>query len=67
MARTRGVLIEPGDVFFAKPPYPCPFFRLRLSSIGASQIGAGIHALALAVAELARARGEQRPGPPLLH
>jgi len=45
-----------------RPPYPCPFFRLRLSSITGAQIGAGIHALANAVAELARARGEARPG-----
>ncbi len=26
MARGRGVLIEAGDVFFARPPYPCPYF-----------------------------------------
>jgi len=61
MARSHGVLIEAGDVFFATPPYPCPFFRLRLSSIGASHIPAGIRALALAVEELAQARGEARP------
>ena len=60
IARHHGVLIEPGDVFFAKPPYPCPFFRLRLSSISAAQIPAGIRALGLAVDELARARGEPR-------
>ena len=60
MARAHGVLIEAGDVFFAKPPYPCPFFRLRLSSIAASQIAAGIQALGLAVSDLARARGEKR-------
>jgi len=60
MARSHGVLIEPGDVFFGRPPYPCPYFRLRLSSIAARQIGAGIRALGLAVDELARARGEQR-------
>jgi GntR family transcriptional regulator/MocR family aminotransferase len=48
-------------VFFAKPPYPCPFFRLRLSSIAASQIPAGIRALGIAVEELALARGEKRP------
>ncbi|MES2100430.1 MAG: PLP-dependent aminotransferase family protein [Pseudomonadota bacterium] len=60
MARSHGVLIEPGDVFFGKPPYPCPFFRLRLSSIAAGQIAAGIRALGLAVAELAQARGEAR-------
>jgi GntR family transcriptional regulator/MocR family aminotransferase len=67
MARAHGVLIEAGDVFFAKPPYPCPFFRLRLSSIGGGQIRAGIEALALAVAELARARGEARPAARLTH
>ncbi|MGJ7541769.1 PLP-dependent aminotransferase family protein [Variovorax sp. LT1R16] len=61
MARSHGVLIEAGDVFFAKPPYPCPFFRLRLSSIATAQIPAGIRALGLAVEELALARGEQRP------
>ena len=60
MARAHGVLIEAGHVFFAKPPYPCPFFRLRLSSIAASQIAAGICALGLAVSDLARARGEKR-------
>jgi GntR family transcriptional regulator / MocR family aminotransferase len=54
------VLIEAGDVFFGKPPYPCPFFRLRLSSIAAAQIGAGIRALGIAVGELAQARGEAR-------
>lgn len=58
MARSHGVLIEAGDVFFAKPPYPCPFFRLRLSSIAAGQIAAGIRALGLAAAELAQSRGE---------
>jgi GntR family transcriptional regulator/MocR family aminotransferase len=61
MARSHGVLIEAGDVFFAKPPYPCPFFRLRLSSIASGQIAAGIRALGLAVSELALARGEPRP------
>ena len=60
MARARGVLIEAGDVFFAKPPYPCPFFRLRLSSIASTQIAAGIQALSQAVSELALARGERR-------
>jgi GntR family transcriptional regulator / MocR family aminotransferase len=60
IARTKGVLIEAGDIFFAKPPYPCPYFRLRLSSIPAAQIAAGIQALATAVVELAQARGEAR-------
>lgn len=60
MARPHGVLIESGEVFFMKPPYPCPYFRLRLSSISAELIGEGIRALGLAVDELARARGTRR-------
>lgn len=60
IARRHGVLIEAGEVFFVRPPYPCPFFRLRLSSIAARQIPAGVHALAQAVDELAQARGERR-------
>ena len=67
MARSHGVLIEAGDVFFGKPPYPCPFFRLRLSSIAAAQIPAGIRALGLAVDELAQARGEPRVPTPAPH
>jgi GntR family transcriptional regulator/MocR family aminotransferase len=67
MARSHGVLIEAGDVFFAKPPYPCPFFRLRLSSIAASQIPAGIRALGMAVQELAQARGESLSAAPRTH
>jgi GntR family transcriptional regulator/MocR family aminotransferase len=59
-ARGHGVLIEPGDVFFLEPPSPCPFFRLRLSSIAAGQIPAGIRALGLAVAELTQGRPEAR-------
>jgi GntR family transcriptional regulator/MocR family aminotransferase len=54
--RRHGVLIEPGDVFFAQPPYPCPYFRLRLSSIAAEQIDAGIQALATALRTLAPPR-----------
>lgn len=60
MARTHGVLIEPGEVFFAAPPYPCPFFRLRLSSIATAQVAPGIAALSRAVDELALARGALR-------
>ena len=67
MARARGVLIEAGAVFFTRPPGPCPFFRLRFSSIGAAQIRDGIHALGLAVADLAAARGHQRPAWRLTH
>ena len=61
MARSHGVLIEAGTVFFAQPPYPCPFFRMRFSSMPASQIAAGVQALGLAVDDLARARGAHRP------
>jgi GntR family transcriptional regulator/MocR family aminotransferase len=61
MARRHGVLIESGDVFFAHPPYPCPYLRLRVSSIASARIEPGIAALALAVDELAAARGAPRP------
>lgn len=56
VARSHGVLIEAGNVFFANPPDPCPFFRLRLSSIPADKIEAGIQALAAAVEELGHNR-----------
>ena len=59
-ARRVGVLIEAGDVFFQDPPYPCNYFRLRLSSIAPERIPAGIAALAQAVLSLARARGVPR-------
>jgi GntR family transcriptional regulator/MocR family aminotransferase len=59
-ARARGVLIEPGDVFFAAPPRPCPFLRLRLSSIDPEQIDAGLLALAEAVRDLERASVQRR-------
>jgi len=60
VAQRHGVLIEAGNVFFARPPYPCPHFRLRLSSIVTSRIDAGLRALAEAVDELAHARGASR-------
>ncbi|CAN5242173.1 PLP-dependent aminotransferase family protein [soil metagenome] len=55
-AREHGVLIEPGDVFFAQPPRPCPYFRLRLSSIEVTQIEPGIRALREAVRAMSRER-----------
>ena len=67
VARSHGVLIEAGDVFFNRPPYPCPFFRLRLSSIAADQVAVGIRALGLAVAELAQARGVPQVARPRTH
>jgi GntR family transcriptional regulator/MocR family aminotransferase len=66
-ARAQGVLIEAGDVFFMKPPYPCPWFRLRFSSLPAAQVEPGIRALALAVQHLARSRGEARVALPPAH
>lgn len=48
-ARAQGVLIEPGDVFFLRPPRPCPYFRLRLSSIAPGLIDAGLQALAVSL------------------
>ena len=57
VARSHGVLIEPGHAFFTGPLDPCPFFRLRLSSIASDRIDAGIAALAAAVDELSDGGG----------
>jgi GntR family transcriptional regulator/MocR family aminotransferase len=59
-ARGHGVLIEAGEVFFQQPPYPCPWFRLRLPSIVPERIVPGLAALSAAVDDLARARGVRR-------
>jgi GntR family transcriptional regulator/MocR family aminotransferase len=55
-AQQQGVLIEPGDVFFAQPERPCPFFRLRLSSIDVPKIDPGIRVLRGVVDAMARER-----------
>ncbi len=47
-ARSRGVLIEPGEAFFQQPARPCPYFRLRLSSIAPGLIDEGLQVLAQA-------------------
>jgi GntR family transcriptional regulator / MocR family aminotransferase len=60
IAREQGVLIENGEAFFSNPPYPCNYFRLRLSSIAEGKISDGIKALSQAMNELASARGESR-------
>jgi GntR family transcriptional regulator/MocR family aminotransferase len=55
-AARRGVLIEPGDVFFVAEkgaPVLANHARLGFASIDASRIDAGIAALASACAELA--------------
>jgi GntR family transcriptional regulator / MocR family aminotransferase len=59
-ARAHGVLIEPGNVFFDNPPYPCPYFRLRLSSITPAKIDDGLRALADAMQGLSLAGGAER-------
>lgn len=59
-ARERGVLIEPGDVFFASDEPPRNFLRLGFSSIASERIGAGIRALAEVVAETAPSRAGRR-------
>ena len=41
-AASRGVLIEPGAVFFERPPVPCRYFRLGYSSIAAEDIPEGV-------------------------
>jgi GntR family transcriptional regulator/MocR family aminotransferase len=56
-ARARGVLVEPGEAFFATPGAGRQHFRLGLSSIPAARIAAGIAALAAAAAEVAGASG----------
>lgn len=61
IARRHGVLFEAGhDFFAAPPPGPCPYLRLRLSSIAPADIEPGIAALARALDELAVARGQAR-------
>jgi GntR family transcriptional regulator / MocR family aminotransferase len=46
LAEAKGVLIEPGDVFFAAQPAPRNAFRMGLSSIPDSRIEKGIELLA---------------------
>ncbi len=52
-AKERGVLIEPGDVFFHSEQPSLNFFRLGFSSIAEDRIEAGVRELALALRELA--------------
>jgi GntR family transcriptional regulator/MocR family aminotransferase len=55
-ARTleRGVLIEPGDVFFLASPAPAAYVRLGYQSITVDRIAPGIRLLAEVLAELQR-------------
>ena len=53
-ARERGVLIEPGGVFFMADPPPAPWFRLGYTAIPSAAIAPGIRALAEVVRDLTR-------------
>jgi GntR family transcriptional regulator/MocR family aminotransferase len=56
-AQERGVLIEPGDVFFAAVQPPLNFARLGYGSIAAERIEPGIAILADATNRMPAARG----------
>lgn len=51
-ARERGVLIEPGDVFFASEPPPAGYMRLGYQAIEARHIEPGIRELSEVIARL---------------
>ncbi len=51
-AERRGVLIEPGDIFFAGAAPPRNFIRLGFASIPAAQVEPGLAALAEALHDL---------------
>ncbi len=51
-ARERGVLVEPGDVFFANDPAPASCIRFGLVSAHASAIEPGVRELAQAMRSL---------------
>jgi GntR family transcriptional regulator/MocR family aminotransferase len=52
-AEAAGVLIEPGDVFFAADAPPCNYFRVGFSSIAANRIGRGIEILTQVLDDMA--------------
>lgn len=54
LARERGVLVEPGDVFFMDVPAPAAYLRLGYSATPTAAIEPGVRALAGVVADLAR-------------
>jgi GntR family transcriptional regulator / MocR family aminotransferase len=61
-AQDRGVLLEPGDVFFGGERPPLNFLRLGFSSISSDRIEPGIAELAELLRELAPARLARRGG-----
>jgi GntR family transcriptional regulator/MocR family aminotransferase len=62
-AKRRGVLLEPGEIFFAAVDVGQDHFRLGLSSIPLNRIDAGIAALAQAAEAVARRPGRVRVAP----
>ncbi len=52
-AAERGILIEPGDVFFLRDDPPRNYFRLGFSSIPVDRIEPGVQTLAEIVHDLA--------------
>jgi GntR family transcriptional regulator/MocR family aminotransferase len=56
-AAIDGVLIEPGDVFFAPESPPLNYFRLAYSSIPEARIDEGVSKLASAIETLRRSVG----------
>ncbi|MGB2158660.1 MAG: hypothetical protein ACPH8C_00005, partial [Candidatus Puniceispirillaceae bacterium] len=56
-AAANGVLIEPGDVFFAPEAPPLNYFRLAYSSIPEARIEEGVSRLASTIEMLRRSAG----------
>ncbi len=50
LALKKGIIIEPGSVYFALPPQPRNYFRLGFSSIPAAKIPEGVKILASLIA-----------------
>ena len=65
-AAAQGVLIEPGDVFFAAEPAPGGYIRLGYQSIPVEAIEPGIRALAQVLAAMPPAHGSGSTGRPSL-
>ncbi|MDF1610448.1 PLP-dependent aminotransferase family protein [Hoeflea sp. YIM 152468] len=52
--KERGVLIEPGDVFFERPEDGARYYRIAYSSIESSKIASGIELIAQTLAAICR-------------
>lgn len=60
-AQTRGILIEPGEVFFGGRVQPRNFIRLGFASLGCKRIEPGLEALAGVLQASPRAGSKERP------